>query len=152
MSTGLASVLASAFQSFLAACLHRQWGDRPVCSNPYANGQLSSLLGTAVPVGLSVAGQGASECMQNNGESESSEVPAKPVIKKKRLIWDIQIDPDDADMAGASEEAIKMMTQSRRVSFASSTTLRMDCLSWCAAAANVLGVVATIRNLDSRFT
>ena len=54
--------------------------------------------------------------MQNNGESEPSEVPAKPVIKKKRLIWDIQIDPDDADMAGASEEAIKMMTQSRRVS------------------------------------
>ena len=45
-------------------------------------------------------------------------MPAKPVIKKKRLIWDIQIDPDDADMAGASEEAIKMMTQSRRVSAA----------------------------------
>ena len=43
-------------------------------------------------------------------------MPTKPVIKKKRLIWDIQIDPDDADMAGASEEAIKMMTQSRRVS------------------------------------
>ena len=54
--------------------------------------------------------------LQNNGESESAEVPVKPVIKKKRLIWDIQIDPDDADMAGASEEAIKMMTQSRRVS------------------------------------
>lgn len=54
--------------------------------------------------------------MQNNGESEPSEMPVKPVIKKKRLIWDIQIDPDDADMAGASEEAIKMMTQSRRVS------------------------------------
>ena len=54
--------------------------------------------------------------VQNNGESGSSEVPVKPVIKKKRLIWDIQIDPDDADMAGASEEAIKMMTQSRRVS------------------------------------
>lgn len=56
--------------------------------------------------------------MQNNGESEPSDLPAKPVIKKKRLIWDIQIDPDDADMAGASEEAIKMMTQSRRVSVA----------------------------------
>lgn len=63
--------------------------------------------------------------LQNNAESESSEVPAKPVIKKKRLIWDIQIDPDDADMAGASEEAIKMMTQSRRVSLAISTTLRI---------------------------
>lgn len=60
----------------------------------------------------------SSQCalLQNNGESESAEVPVKPVIKKKRLIWDIQIDPDDADMAGASEEAIKMMTQSRRVS------------------------------------
>ncbi|DBA86983.1 TPA: hypothetical protein ACH3X2_000365 [Trebouxia sp. C0005] len=54
------------------------------------------------------------ENVPNNGESESAEVPVKPVIKKKRLIWDIQIDPDDADMAGASEEAIKMMTQSRR--------------------------------------
>ena len=53
--------------------------------------------------------------MQNNGETEATELPPKPVIKKKRLIWDIQIDPDDADMAGASEEAIKMMTQSRRV-------------------------------------
>ena len=52
--------------------------------------------------------------MQANRDSEES-VPAKPVIKKKRLIWDIQIDPDDADMAGSSEEAIKMMTQSRRV-------------------------------------
>ena len=70
--------------------------------------------------------------MQNNGESESSEVPAKPVIKKKRLIWDIQIDPDDADMAGASEEAIKMMTQSRRVSFASST-MKIVCDDCCAA-------------------
>ena len=53
--------------------------------------------------------------LQNNGETEATELPPKPVIKKKRLIWDIQIDPDDADMAGASEEAIKMMTQSRRV-------------------------------------
>lgn len=64
--------------------------------------------------------------MQNNGESEPSEMPAKPVIKKKRLIWDIQIDPDDADMAGASEEAIKMMTQSRRVSDAN--TILRTCL------------------------
>ena len=63
--------------------------------------------------------------VQNNGESESSEVPIKPVIKKKRLIWDIQIDPDDADMAGASEEAIKMMTQSRRVSGASHVLCNM---------------------------
>lgn len=52
--------------------------------------------------------------MQANRDSEEG-LPAKPVIKKKRLIWDIQIDPDDADMAGSSEEAIKMMTQSRRV-------------------------------------
>ena len=68
--------------------------------------------------------------MQNNGESEPSELPAKPVIKKKRLIWDIQIDPDDADMAGASEEAIKMMTQSRRVSDASNvfSTILTDVL------------------------
>lgn len=72
--------------------------------------------------------------MQNNGESEPLEVPAKPVIKKKRLIWDIQIDPDDADMAGASEEAIKMMTQSRRVSN-TRTTLRISLLGWCAVAA-----------------
>ena len=69
-----------------------------------------------------------SRALQNNGESESAEVPAKPVIKKKRLIWDIQIDPDDADMAGASEEAIKMMTQSRRGSRLEDATC---CLHTC---------------------
>ena len=83
--------------------------------------------------------------LQNNGESEASEVPAKPVIKKKRLIWDIQIDPDDADMAGASEEAIKMMTQSRRVRNLLTTLSASAAV--CPAACDVLVVFQA----DTRF-